>query len=194
MPLDIKCHDKTYDNNTVLLRDTVHQTSRGESAAAGLKNKGGNGYRIQDTETQPMEGGSFLFMTDETVFYVTVLRIITYHVFFVYVTINRVCGHFFCRATLGFIYYFKKQMPYTCPLYIGSNWVVIKNLNRSYQILKGLCILHGIYNNNSIILQYFGFWLVAAATNHIRRDWCGGLQYTLLHSHRLLVMGWQWDW
>ena len=38
------------------------------------------------------------------------------------------------------------------------------------------------------------FWLVAAATNHIRRDWCGGLQYTLLHSHRLLVVGWQWDW
>ena len=33
------------------------------------------------------------------------------------------------------------------------------------------------------------FWLVAAATNHIRRDWCGGLQYTLLHSHRLLVVG-----
>ena len=34
------------------------------------------------------------------------------------------------------------------------------------------------------------FWLVAAATNHIRRDWCGGLQYTLLHSHRILVVGW----
>ena len=34
------------------------------------------------------------------------------------------------------------------------------------------------------------FWLVAAAPNHIRRDWCGGLQYTLLHSHRLLVVGW----
>ena len=41
---------------------------------------------------------------------------------------------------------------------------------------------------NSIFLGCF--WLVAAATNHIRRDWCGGLQYTLLHSHRLLVVGW----
>ena len=38
--------------------------------------------------------------------------------------------------------------------------------------------------------SYSRFWLVAAATNHIRRDWCGGLQYTLLHSHRLLVVGW----
>ena len=28
----------------------------------------------------------------------------------------------------------------------------------------------------------------------IRRDGCGGPQYTLLHSHRLLVVGWQWGW
>ena len=32
-------------------------------------------------------------------------------------------------------------------------------------------------------------WLAASAANHIRRDWCGGPQYTLLHSHRLLVVG-----
>ena len=38
------------------------------------------------------------------------------------------------------------------------------------------------------------FWLSAAADNHIRRDWCGGPQCTLLHSHRLLVVGWQWGW
>ena len=30
--------------------------------------------------------------------------------------------------------------------------------------------------------------------NHIRRDWCVGLQYTLLHSHKLLVVGWQCGW
>ena len=36
------------------------------------------------------------------------------------------------------------------------------------------------------------FWLAASAANHIRWDWCGGTQYTLLHSHRLLVVGWQW--
>ena len=40
----------------------------------------------------------------------------------------------------------------------------------------------------------FCFWLAASAANHIRWDWCGGLQYTLLHSHRLLVVGWQCGW
>ena len=36
-------------------------------------------------------------------------------------------------------------------------------------------------------------WRLRPPTN-IRRDGCGGRQYTLLHSHRLLVVGWQWGW
>ena len=48
---------------------------------------------IQDTENnKTVTGGSILFMTDVTVFYVTMLRMITNHVVF---------------ATLGLINYFR---------------------------------------------------------------------------------------
>ena len=41
-------------------------------------------------------------------------------------------------------------------------------------------------------LDLFG-WRLRPPTI-IRRDGCSGPQYTLLHSHRLLVIGWQWGW
>ena len=69
---------------------------------------------MQDIEKQPVKGGSVLFMTDVTVFYVTMLRKVTYHMFiyiiYMYIcwkTIELVCEHFFCYANLGFIDYFR---------------------------------------------------------------------------------------
>ena len=66
---------------------------------------------MQDIEKQPVKGGSVLFMTDVTVFYMTMLRIVTYHMFiYIYIclkTIELVCEHFFCYANLGLIDYFR---------------------------------------------------------------------------------------
>ena len=53
-------------------------------------------------------------------------------------------------------------------------------------------ILFMIWDSSHEDLQLFG-WRLRPPTI-IRRDGCGGPQYTLLHSHRLLVVGWQWGW
>ena len=47
-------------------------------------------------------------------------------------------------------------------------------------------------NNPQSLVTVFG-WRLRPPTI-IRRDGCGGPQYTLLPSHRLLVVGWQWGW
>ena len=43
---------------------------------------------MQDIEKQPVKGGSVLFMTNVTVFYVTMLRIVTNHMSFLYMLKN----------------------------------------------------------------------------------------------------------
>ena len=79
-------------------------------------------------------------------------------------------------------------------LYLTIPWKkMISRFKQSVSHFMHPCI-SCICRNVTTQMYLHCFWLVAAATNHIRRDWCGGLQYTLLHSHRLLVVGWQWDW
>ena len=43
---------------------------------------------MQDIEKQPVKGGSVLFMTDVTVFYVTMLRIVINHMLYLYMLKN----------------------------------------------------------------------------------------------------------
>ena len=61
---------------------------------------------------------------------------------------------------------------------------------------KGINEAVGDFRHNHVHVIYFGVvfgWRLRPPTI-VRRDWCGGPQYTLLHSHRLLVVGWQWGW
>ena len=118
------------------------------------------------------------------------------------------------RATFSDDSFWVQQVTIIHPMYYidqtskAGKWYIIlddKFLYLLFKHRKGAIETHMIHE---IIIDFYPsvshcswptvachcFWLVAAATNHIQRDWCGGLQYTLLHSHRLLVVGWQWGW
>ena len=66
------------------------------------------------------------------------------------------------------------------------------NIENSSLEDQGGCQVIDLNRGNCITFStiLFFYWLPASAGNHIRRDVCGGPQYTLLHSHRLLAVGW----
>ena len=60
---------------------------------------------MQDTEKQPLKGGSVLFMTDVTVFYVAMLGIFTNHMFFLYMLKNRWMSVWILFLLCNFVFY-----------------------------------------------------------------------------------------